>query len=294
MDEHALPERKAFLEGVDALLGRSDYLTALGLAESRLKQAPGDMDARMAIARVWIEQGRLEEAGEMLREMEEILAGLSQIYTTMGDIYLKKGMLESAQAFYRTYLSLNPETPTALEVSEKLQVIPRQQATVDGLAAKEEAASQIPDGLKTVTLAELYARQGHLRMAEEMLEAILNRGPHHPKAAELLREVRLRIATQEEPGAIQARLMPGDADDRIAIPDKPEERTVPERTWSGGERIVDQERPGEKREAGLIRELERLHERLASRESPGEKHATVIAELSRWLNNIGRLSSHAA
>ena len=69
MDEHALPERKAFLEGVDALLGMSYYLTALGLAESRLKQAPGDMDARMAIARVWIEQGRLEEAWEMLREM---------------------------------------------------------------------------------------------------------------------------------------------------------------------------------------------------------------------------------
>lgn len=247
MNENDLRERKAFLEEVEALLNKSDYLTVLSLAESRLKRTPGDMDARIVICRVWIEQERLEEAGEMLQEMEDILASLSQIYPCMGDIYLKKGMPESAQVFYRTFVSLNPDTPMAQEISERLKGISEQYAMDDGARVEKEEAAQVPDDFQTVTLAELYARQGHLQMAEEILEAILSRGPHHPKAAEMLREVRERIVSQE----------------------KPEEKYAPEMLREIGERIVSQEKPE-------------------------EKYTPAIAELSRWLNNIGRLRSHAA
>ena len=116
MNENDLHERKAFLEEAESLLSKGDYLTVLSLAEARLKRTPGDMDARIVICRVWIEQERLEEAGEMLQEMEDILASLSQIYTCMGDIYLRKGMAESAQLFYRTFVSLNPDTPAARKI----------------------------------------------------------------------------------------------------------------------------------------------------------------------------------
>jgi thioredoxin-like negative regulator of GroEL len=266
MNEHDLQERKAFLEATEAFLQKSDYLTVLSLAESRLKQMPGDMDARIVICRVWIEQEKFEEAEEMLREMGDILASLSQIYTHMGDIYLKKGMPESAQTFYRMFVSLNPDTPMAQEISERLKGVPRQQATDDGAIADKEEAAQVPDGLQTVTLAELYIRQGHLQMAEEILAAILNKGPHHPKAAEMLREVRERIAAPEEPKEEHAPVMPGDV----------------------RERFVGLVEPGEQRVAGMLRE------KIASQIEPEQKHAPVIAELSRWLNNIGRLSSHAA
>jgi thioredoxin-like negative regulator of GroEL len=224
MNENDLQERKAFLEEVEAFLSKSDYLTVLGLAEARLKRTPGDLDSRIVICRVWIEQGRLEEAGEMLLEMEDILASLSQIYTCMGDIYLKKGMPESAQVFYRTFVSLNPDTTMAREISERLKGVSEQHATDDGARTEKEEAAQVPDDFQTVTLAELYVRQGHLQMAEEVLEAVLRKGPHHAKAAEMLREVREKIVSRKE----------------------------------------------------------------------SEKYAPVIAELSRWLNNIGRLSSHAA
>lgn len=295
MDEHALPERRAFLEGVDALLDRGDYLTVLSLAESRLKGIPGDLDARIAIARVWIEQERFEEAGEILGEMEEILASLSLVYISMGDIYLKKGMTESAHAFYRTYVSLNPDTPMAREISERLTGVSQQQATDEGAIAEKEVTKKgVPDHLQTVTLAELYARQGHLRMAEEILEAILSRGPHHAKAAEMLREIRGRIAAQEESGEPHAQVVLVDAGKGIAAREEPQDRALPEMFREVGETIVAREATGEKREARLIRELERLRERITGRKDPAEGQAAVIAELSRWLNNIGRLSSHAA
>jgi tetratricopeptide (TPR) repeat protein len=285
MNEHDLRERKAFLEEVEAPLVKSDYLTVLRLAESRLKRMPGDLDARIVICRVWIEQERFKEAGEMLSEMEEILASLSQIYTRMGDIYLRKGMPESAQAFYRTYMSLHPDTPMAREISERLKAVSQTAATDAGAIAEAEEATQVPDHFQTVTLAELYVRQGHLPMAEEVLSAILNRGPHHPKAAELLREVRERIAAQEKSEAGSAPGLPREEPRRMPAPATP---------GDVDERIVGLEKPAVKPVAELLEELQGLRDKITDRKEPGEKHAPIIAELSRWLNNIGRLSSHAA
>jgi len=294
MNEHDLQERKAFLEATGAFLNKSDHLTVLSLAESRLKRMPGDMDARIVICRVWIEQERFEEAGEMLREMEDILASLSQIYTHMGDIYLKKGMPESAQAFYRTYVSLNPDTPMAQEISERLKGVSQQQAADDGAKAEKEEVTRVPEDFQTVTLAELYARQGHLKMAEEVLEAILNKGPYHPKAAEMLREVRERIATQEEPGekrtADLLRELVG-LRDKVAAQEEPREKHAPVMLQDVGEKIVGLEEPGEKHALVMLQDV---GEKIVGQDEPEEKHAPVIAELSRWLNNIGRLSSHAA
>jgi tetratricopeptide (TPR) repeat protein len=294
MNEHDLQERKAFMEATEAFLHKSDYLTVLSLAEARLKRMPGDMDARIVICRVWIEQEKFEEAEEMLREMGDILASLSQIYTHMGDIYLKKGMPESAQTFYRMFVSVNPDTPMAREISERIKGVPRQRATNDGAIADKEEAAQVPDGLQTVTLAELYVRQGHLQMAEEVLAAILNKGPHHPKAAEMLRDVRERIAAQAEPKEEYVPVTPGDVRERFIGLDEPDAGSASEIRREVQEKIVGSDELGEKRVAVMIRDLEGLRKKLASRVAPEQKHAPVIAELSRWLNNIGRLSSHAA
>jgi len=291
MNENDLQQRKAFLEEAEALLSKSDYLTVLSLAESRLKRTPGDLDARIVICRVWIEQERLEEAGEMLKEIEDILASLSQIYTCMGDIYLRKGMAESAQDFYRTFVSLNPDTTMARKISERLKGISEQHATDSRERVQKEEAAPVPDDFQTVTLAELYARQGHLQMAEEILEAILSRGPHHPKAAELLREVRGRIATQEKPEPMHPPEMLQDVGERIISQDEPEERSVPEILREVRERIATQEKPEQIYEPEMLRDI---GERIVGQDEPEEKHAAVIAELSRWLNNIGRLRSHAA
>jgi|GEM_PF-396296 len=338
MNENPLHERKAFLEETESLLSKGDCLTVLSLAESRLKRTPGDMDARIAICRVWIEKERLEEAGEMLQEMEDIVASLSQIYTCMGDIYLRKGMAESAQVFYRTFVSLNPDTPIARKISERLEEISEQHAADSRERVEQEEAAPLPDDLQTVTLAELYARQGHLRMAEEILEAILGRGPYHLKAAESLREVRERIASQKEREQMYEPEILEEVREEIADQEEPGEKSVAELLREIGGRTISQEKPEAKdepeilpafregiaskeepeqmyepeltREADertesrgksganhvveLLRELKELRAGIASHGKPPQKHAPVIAELSRWLNNIGRLSSHAA
>jgi len=221
MDANDREERDAFLAQTEAYLKGSDWPAVLDLARGRLERLPGDLDARMAICRVWIQQGRMDEAREMLRELDETIASLSQIYACMGDACLKKGMMEETGRYYRKFLALNPDGPLAGDVSEKLRSIEEQRETA---AAEGEEEAQIPSAFQTATLAELYIRQGHLPMAAEVLEAILRKEPQQERAAGMLREVREMIR----------------------------------------------------------------------REASAQRVAPVIAELSRWLENIVRLRVHAA
>jgi tetratricopeptide (TPR) repeat protein len=221
MDANEREERDAFLAQTEAYLKGNDWPAVLDLAQGRLERLPGDLDARMAICRVWIQQGRMDEAREMLREMDETITSLSQIYACMGDACLKKGMMEETGRYYRKFLALNPDVPLAGDVSEKLRSIEEQRETA---AAEGEEEAQIPSAFQTATLAELYIRQGHLPMAAEVLEAILRKEPQQERAAGMLREVREMIR----------------------------------------------------------------------REASAQRVAPVIAELSRWLDNIVRLRVHAA
>ena len=221
MDANEREEREAFLAQTDAYLKGNDWPAVLDLAQGRLERLPGDLDARMAICRVWIQQGRMDEAREMLRELDETITSLSQIYAYMGDACLKKGMMEETGRCYRKFLVLNPDVPLAGDVLEKLRSIEEQRETA---AVEGEEEAQIPSAFQTATLAELYIRQGHLPMAAEVLEAILRKEPQQERAAGMLREVREAIR----------------------------------------------------------------------REASAQRVAPVIAELSRWLENIVRLRVHAA
>ena len=215
-------ERKSFLTQAEAYLGRNELPAVLNLAQARLKRTPGDLDARIMICRVWLLQGRLDEARDMLNEMEEILASLSQIYSCMGDICMKKGMREAAQDYYGKFKVLNPSVPPTRDIQERLKDIGELQQRDEEVEAGGDA--EVPSDFRTVTLAELYIRQGHLRPAEEVLEKIIGQDPQNEKAAGLLQEVR-------------ERLLKG---------------------------------------------------------ASAQQYAGIIAELSRWLDNIGRVRGHAA
>lgn len=134
MNDHDFQERKTFLSQVEQCLSHEDYRTALDMARSRLKRAPGDMDARIVLCRVWIQQGRVENVRDMLSEMEEMLTDLAQVYACMGNICQKKGLQESADFFYRKFKLLNPASHGSGDEALRLMEIASQQ---DILAAEE-------------------------------------------------------------------------------------------------------------------------------------------------------------
>ena len=195
METDDLPPRGVFLDEVEASLGRGDCETALALSEARLSRLPGDPDARIVLCRVRVRQGRLDEAWDMLEELEETLVSLSRVYAIMGDICVKKGMQDTAQLYYGKFAGLNPDVPpfaaeTAGEPPE-CGPSPRKES-----AEEAEEGMPAPSGFQTVTLAELYIRQGHHEQAARVLEEILKNDPGQEKAAGMLRE--LQAAVRQE------------------------------------------------------------------------------------------------
>ena len=195
MADDALRERGAFLAEAEAFLDANDDETALAVAEARLLRMPGDLDARSVICRVRIRQGRLDEAEETLRAMEDSLASLSRVYASLGDAYRAKGMQDPAQTAYRKCLGLNPDAPLSPESAERLEGIAHEPGIEPAIEAGD--AAEVPSDFQTVTLAELYIRQGHLGPAADVLEGILRTNPDHEKAAALLGEVREMILREE-------------------------------------------------------------------------------------------------
>lgn len=188
MADDALREREAFREQTEAFLAAGDNETALAAAETRLLRMPGDLDARGLICRVRIRQGRLEEAEALLRDMERSLAGLSRVYAALCDAYRSQGLEEKAEATLRKYRALSPDAAPAPEGAPGAIAEPEQAA---------EPAAEVPSDFQTVTLAELYIRQGHLGAAAELLGAIAGREPGNARAVQLLAEVRETLRRQE-------------------------------------------------------------------------------------------------
>ena len=240
MDEKKSQERNAFLAGVEENFQRGDFETILMTAGLRLKRMPGDLDARLAICRARIEQGALGEAGDLLSEIERVLAGLDRVCALLRELVRQTGLTDETRALFEKFGLAAPagaamETPAdSRDRLARLEIEAAPARSEAAVSAEAEAprqgdlpaggeASEAPEDFLTVTLAELYIRQGHLRQAESVLEKIVRREPRNDRAAGLLRDVR-------------GRLQPATA-------------------------------------------------------SPGD--AAVAAELSRWLDNVGRLRGHA-
>lgn len=177
-------ERKTFHLRIKAGLEQDELQTVLDLAHQRLKQIPGDMDARIGICRVRIQQGAIDEAASLLRGMEEILADLSQLYLSMCNAYTKMGMEDSAEIFYRRYMALNPE---ALRVGD---ILGNGDSVEEHQGPETGEETFIPSDFQTVTLAELYIRQGHLLQAQAVLEKIVEQDPSQEETVQRLAEVR--------------------------------------------------------------------------------------------------------
>lgn len=227
MDEVELSEKENFLSRAESCLDQGLYTTAQDLAMDWLNRFPGDAEARIIACHACTRMGKLDKVNSMLKEVDEAILGMSRIYARMGDICRQSGLNQEAIIFYRKFVTINPNAPLTLEVEEKLASLlnfPEDTGLSlpeNGMLPKHPAPS-----LQTVTMAELYLKQGHPDMAIEVLEAILRKDESNQRAQTLLSNIRKKM-------------------------DEPPEQ-------------------------------------------PGRSSIEVIRELTRWLNNMHRIRSHAA
>jgi tetratricopeptide (TPR) repeat protein len=184
-------ERAFFLSSLDNYLARGLDQMALSQTIERLNRFPFDAELKMAYCNILMKTGREDEASELIGELENTLLNLSRIYAHLGDIHREKGMHREAVKFYRKFLALNPGSDMADNIHEKVNTL------LAGLKINHEEVEEdegqdtepIAPHFRTLTMADLYIRQGHLDTAADILKEILKNDPDNELAAERLREM---------------------------------------------------------------------------------------------------------
>jgi tetratricopeptide (TPR) repeat protein len=201
--------RLMFLSEAEILLQESKLSEALNLANTRLTNFPLDIDARAVAANALIKMGKNEEAKNILRAVEEIILGLSMIYIKMADVYEKNGFYQDTVTCYEKFISLNPNSDKAKEVIEKISILEQEHPLIkesDEIADEEHMPK--PE-FQTVTLADLYIKQGHFKMAAEVLEKILEYKPDNDLVKTKLDMVKTAIALK---ASAKNKFAPSDTD----------------------------------------------------------------------------------
>ena len=191
-------DRLVFVNQMETYLREKKLPEALIMAEERLARFPADFNARIFISLVLIAMGRIEESRDMLQGLEKDIAVLSFGYLRAADAYREKGLNQDASLCYQKFLSLNPLAENSREVAEKIALLENAVPLADEVDESTDAASPGPE-FHTLTLADLYIKQGHLKMAADILTEIIKREPANVPASAKLDTVKAAIALKSSP-----------------------------------------------------------------------------------------------
>ncbi|MDX9820535.1 MAG: tetratricopeptide repeat protein [Syntrophales bacterium] len=194
MSDENLRRRETFLADAEDLFRNRLYAEAAEAAESRLRDHSADLDAKAVLCRALIGMERLQEAVRCLGEIEEAILGLSRVYASLGDLCRRKGLRDEAVAYYRKCVAIHPHSSVTEEVNGRLDELLKETSPAKTVGG-EDAEAPLAADFQTVTMADLYVRQGHLDEALDLLEKILHKDPEDPQAARLIAKVREKMAT---------------------------------------------------------------------------------------------------
>ncbi len=181
-------EKELFIAQAESCLDQGLQKEAQDYALNWLERFPDDAEARVILCQAWTRMGKLDKVKKLLQEVDEAIYGMSVIYAKMGDICQRSGLNQEAITFYRKFLDLNPNSPITKEVAEKLHSLAPSSEKI--LPQEEEMPQHSLPVMRTVTIAELYIKQGHPDLAAEILEEIIKKDRTNQRALAMLREIR--------------------------------------------------------------------------------------------------------
>jgi tetratricopeptide (TPR) repeat protein len=193
-------DRLIFVDQMESFLRQKMLPEALDMAEERLSRFTSDVDARAFINLVLIEMGRIEESRNVLSGLEKDIARLSFIYLRAADAYREKGLNQDAVLCCQKFLSLNPLSENSPEVAEKIALLQREEHQALEVDESGSTDDMPKPEFYTLTLADLYIKQSHLKTAADILTEIIIREPGNVKARAKLDTVKAAIALKSSPG----------------------------------------------------------------------------------------------
>jgi len=170
-----------------AYLANGQYSLSLNLAKERLIANPDDIPATIIACRSCLGMDNVEDARNYLARLDAVNSELSQLFKNFGDFYLQQGDGGQARIFYKKSATLSSD-----DVDHAAALTTVDDSSEDDGPEDEGCQDRRPDlgaDFQTLTMADLYLRQGHHEGAREILEAILAREPNHKEAHQRMDEV---------------------------------------------------------------------------------------------------------
>jgi tetratricopeptide (TPR) repeat protein len=206
-------DRKEFVARAEAYL-EQDPARAVDLALERLRIYPDDMEAKIILGIGWHRKGEMEPALEVLRGIAEDVIRWSPVFSILSELGRERGLDDVADQALRIYMSLNPESPEAIaSLEDRLRRESRSYPEPANEKSDEDIGLPRAADFKTLTLADLYARQGYRELAEALLKEILASDPENREALDRLQKLRPHLQEDSKPALPEEGLPAGEGRD---------------------------------------------------------------------------------
>jgi len=172
------PEGKEwFLSRAESLLKQGLFREAFSFAREKLDLVPGDVDARIICGRALAGMGKTRESLEVFEEIKRDVLNGMRVFEYLGDILTGQGEIERARNSYQTLIQIGADFSRTETLQKKIR------------ALEEALIDDVSKDFKTMTMVDLYIRQGHLDMAGKVLKEMIQSDPGNIRARERLQEV---------------------------------------------------------------------------------------------------------
>ena len=274
-------DRKEFIARAEACL-EQDPALAVDLALERLRIYPDDTEAKIILGIGWYRKGEREPALDVLRGLSDDVVRWSPVFSILSELCRERGLDEEAERASRIYMSMNPESPEAIaDLEDRLRRESRTYPEAGAEKPDEDVGLPRTADFKTLTLADLYARQGYRELAEALLKEILATDPQNQDALDRLRKLRPQAREDEKPTVPGEGAPDGERTDLFfAEPVVPPFHSLFGRTI--GTELPEPDEPAPDAAAG-------------ARQEPAlpDHRERVIGELNRWLVSLDRMQVNA-
>jgi len=271
-------DRRAFVARAEACL-EQDPARAVDMALERLRVYPDDVEARVVLGIGWFRKGETAPALDVLRDLARDVTRWSPAFRVLAELCRAQGLDDEADRASRIYMALDPESAEAIQdLEDRLR---RESRAYRETAEKPDEEAGLPRAadFKTLTLADLYARQGYRELAEALLREILAADPRNRAALERLD--RLRSLSGGDAGPpLQAEAAPA-RDDKDLFFGDPAAPPFPG--------LFSRSTRAEPLEA----EEPQTPGHADSPQGAPDRRAALVGTLERWLTALDRMKKHA-
>ncbi len=172
------------MDAIIDLLSAGDYATAAPMLQSLLQVNPRDHDALYNLGMVYSDQGRLDEAQDLLRRATEASPNNVNSWVALGVAALRAKDPEVARPALEKAIGINPRNSYAVRTLGTLQMMVGDYATaIKTLRTAQKLAPEDPIILLNLAQALLADDpDGHSAEADSLLTRVLQLAPHGDNA----------------------------------------------------------------------------------------------------------------